>query len=180
MTLRQLMTAAALFGAVATVSACSSQQPSGAPVGAAPATAPQATERQNDPRFLADDLPLLPTGVVMAVRPVGVVRATYEFAARHPEVMKYVPCFCGCERGGHQDNHDCFVAQRGPDNRVTAWDTHAIGCQVCIDVANDAMQMHNSGAAVSAIRDAVDKKYGPHYDTHTPTPKPKRGGPSPN
>ena len=33
----------------------------------------------------------------------------YEFAARHPEVMKFVPCFCGCERGGHKDNHDCFV-----------------------------------------------------------------------
>lgn len=112
----------------------------------------------------------------MAVRPVGVVRATYEFAARHPEVMKFVPCFCGCERGGHQDNHDCFVASRGTDNRVTAWDTHAIGCEVCLDVANQALQMHNSGASVSAIRESVEKKYAALYEGHTPTPMPKRGG----
>lgn len=180
MTLRQLMTAAALCSAVTTASACSSPQTSSTPANTVPAAAPQTPDRQNDPRFLADDLPLLPTGVVMAVRPVAVVRATYEFAARHPEVMKFVPCFCGCERGGHQDNHDCFIAQRGPDNRVTQWETHAIGCEVCIDVANDAMQMHNSGASVSAIREAVDKKFAPHYENHTPTPKPKRGGPSPN
>jgi hypothetical protein len=129
-----------------------------------------------DPRRLADDLPLLPPGVAMGARPVGVVRATYEFAARHPEVLEYVPCFCGCERGGHKGNHDCFIAARDAGGRVTAWDSHAIGCEVCLDVAADAMQMHNSGASVWAIRDAIEKKYAPLYEGHTPTPMPKRGG----
>jgi hypothetical protein len=109
------------------------------------------------------------------------MRATYEFAARHPEVMRYMPCFCGCERGGHQDNHDCFVTSRGADDKVTGWETHAIGCEICVSVAQQALQMHNSGASVSAIRDAIEKKYAglvAERGNHTPTPMPKRGGAS--
>lgn len=177
MTMRSILIAA-LCGAAAALSACSSPQTAGAPAASsAPAVpATQAPAPQADPRFLASDLPLLPDNVGMAVRPVAVVRAAYEFAARHPEVMKYVPCFCGCERGGHQDNHDCFVGNRSADNRVTGWESHGMVCEVCIDVATQARQMHNSGASVPAIRDAIEKTYAPHYEGHTPTPMPKRGG----
>jgi len=97
-----------------------------------------------------------------------VVAAVYEFAARHPEVLQYVPCFCGCERHGHNGNHDCFVKSRDANGRVT-WDSHGYGCAVCIDVARDAMQMFNSGASLTAIRAAIDKKYGA---SSMPTPKP--------
>jgi hypothetical protein len=34
------------------------------------------------------------------------------------------------------------------------------------------MQMHNSGAGVKAIRDAIDRKYA-DAQTRTPTPMPK-------
>src|SRR5262245_58979367 len=44
-----------------------------------------------------------------APRAPDVVRAAFEFAAEHPEVASYVPCFCGCEQGGPRGNHDCFV-----------------------------------------------------------------------
>jgi hypothetical protein len=53
------------------------------------------------------------------------VRAVYEFAARRPDVLRYVPCFCGCERNGHQDNEDCFVASRAADGRPE-WDRHGL------------------------------------------------------
>lgn len=35
----------------------------------------------------------------------------YVFAAKHPEVLQYMPCFCGCEadRIQHESNYDCFV-----------------------------------------------------------------------
>ena len=118
------------------------------------------------------DLPPLPPGVNDAVRSPEVVRAVYEFAARHPEVLHFVPCFCGCERGGHRDNDDCFVARRDRQGRVTQWETHALGCEICIDVARQAMQMHNAGASVAAIRDAVEKMYAGIGDGHTPTPMP--------
>jgi hypothetical protein len=130
---------------------------------------------QNNPRFLAKDLPLLPMGVENAVRPLTVMHATFTFAARHPEVMKFVPCFCGCHRSGHKDNHDCFVSGRDAAGKVTTWEPHALECQVCVDVAYEALRLHNSGASVAAIRDAIEKKYAGAAN-HTPTPMPKRGG----
>lgn len=35
----------------------------------------------------------------------------YVFAAKHPEVLRYMPCYCGCEhpRTAHESNYDCFV-----------------------------------------------------------------------
>jgi hypothetical protein len=35
----------------------------------------------------------------------------YVFAAKHPEVLRYMPCYCGCEdpRFAHESNYDCFV-----------------------------------------------------------------------
>ena len=39
------------------------------------------------------------------------VLEAYIFAAQHPEVLQYMPCYCGCEhpRTGHTSNLDCFV-----------------------------------------------------------------------
>ena len=134
-----------------------------------------------DPRFLAADLPLLPEGVDRGVAPLPVVRAAYEFAARHPEVMHYVPCFCGCERGGHKDNHDCFVSKRQGKN-VAAWEPHGLVCEICLMVAQQAQQMHNSGASLTAIRSAIEQRYATmsfERGAHTPTPMPpgtKSGG----
>ena len=101
-------------------------------------------------------------------------------AAEHPEVMKFVPCFCGCERGGHKDNHDCFVSSRSAAGAVTGWEPHGIVCEICLDVATQAWQMNNSGASVSAIREAIEKKYASRTaeGLHTPTPLPKKGGKS--
>ena len=35
----------------------------------------------------------------------------YVFAAKHPEVLRYMPCYCGCEHPhtGHTNNYDCFI-----------------------------------------------------------------------
>jgi hypothetical protein len=54
--------------------------------------------------------------------PPGIVEA-YVFAARHPEVLQYMPCYCGCERETppHRSNYDCFVNsidRTGPTPRV--------------------------------------------------------------
>jgi Protein of unknown function with PCYCGC motif len=77
------------------------------------------------PAGYAGPLPPLPALRFPAARPEPVVRAAYEFAARHPEVLRYVPCFCGCERNGHQGNDDCFVAGREPDGRPR-WESHGM------------------------------------------------------
>ncbi len=58
----------------------------------------------------------------MADAPADVQEA-YVFAAKHPEVLQYMPCYCGCEQESppHQSNLDCFVDQidrTGPRPRV--------------------------------------------------------------
>ena len=46
------------------------------------------------------------------------VREAYEFAARRPDVIKYMPCFCGCWREEHRSNYDCFIDEVHADGRV--------------------------------------------------------------
>ncbi len=86
-----------------------------------PAAAPAAPEVA--PRGYAGPLPPLPNVPYPPARPLEVTRAVYAFAARSPEVLRYVPCFCGCEHHGHQGNDDCFVASRGADGRPQ-WEMH--------------------------------------------------------
>ena len=119
-----------------------------------------------------DNLPPLPFQAYAPPRPPEVVRAAYTFAAEHPEILGYVPCFCGCERAGHRGNDDCFVKARNAQGDVTEWDEHGLDCAVCLDVANEAMQMHRSGASVRDIRAAIEKKWASPSAGHTPTPPP--------
>jgi Protein of unknown function with PCYCGC motif len=105
-------------------------------------------------------------------RPPEVIRAAYEFAAVHPEVSSYVPCFCGCDQQGHRSNEDCFVAERDANGDVTRWEDHGMECAVCIDVATQSAQMYRSGASVKDIRAAIDKTWAGQTTYHTPTPLP--------
>jgi len=117
-------------------------------------------------------LPPLPFQAYPPPRPMETVRAVYKFAAEHPEILSYVPCFCGCERGGHRGNDDCFVKARNAEGDVTEWEPHGLDCAVCLDVANEAMQMTRSGASVRDIRAAIEKKWASPSAGHTPTPMP--------
>jgi hypothetical protein len=119
-----------------------------------------------------ENLPPLPFQSFAPPRPAQVVQAAYRFAAEHPEILSYVPCFCGCERAGHQGNEDCFVKARNAKGDVTEWDPHGLDCAVCLDVATEAMQMHRSGANVRDIRAAIEKKWASPSAGHTHTPAP--------
>lgn len=157
----------------ATAAGCSKN--STPPMGADSAQTAPPLASQPPITQIAPDLPLLPIGITNAARPVAVTKVAYEFAARHPEVMNYIPCFCGCERGGHKGNHDCFVAGRNSNGEVTDWDVHGIGCQICIDVAYEASRRFALGESVVQIRTAIDEMYA-DMPNRTPTPKPSGGG----
>jgi hypothetical protein len=117
-------------------------------------------------------LPPIPFRGYAPPRPPEVVTAAFHFAAEHPEVLSYIPCFCGCERGGHRGNADCFVRSRAANGDVLEWEEHGVECAVCIDVATRSRQMYASGASVASIRTAIEKEYSPQFVTMTPTPKP--------
>jgi len=138
-----------------------------------PSTTKPATAQGGGPVRTRVSVPPLPTVGFAPVRPMDVVRATYDFAAQHPEVLKYVPCYCGCGEQGHKANESCFVARRDPKGNVLEWDTHGFGCTICVDVARESMQLYNSGADVVAIRAAIERRWAPgNAAGRTPTPQP--------
>jgi hypothetical protein len=174
-----------------TMVACSS--PRSAPASTPPQTTPASGARPaietapvspaplvagpGDPRFLDADLPLLPDNLGYSPRPAAYVRTVYAFAAQHADVLRYVPCFCGCERLGHRSNDSCFVSRRSGSGKVLEWEPHGVICEICLDVAHEAMQLHNTGASVDQIRAEIDRKWTSHGASHTNTPMPPaRGG----
>jgi len=59
---------------------------------------------------------------ILAQAPPDIVEI-YVFAAKHPDVLEYMPCYCGCENETppHISAYDCFVDEinrSGPVPRV--------------------------------------------------------------
>lgn len=84
------------------------------------ARAVPATAEAGDPWVTIDGVQF---PAVLAEAPAEIVES-YVFAAKHPEILRYLPCYCGCERETppHDSNYDCFVDaidQSGPLPRVT-------------------------------------------------------------
>jgi hypothetical protein len=37
------------------------------------------------------------------------VQEAYRFAVANPDVLQYMPCYCGCVNQGHTSNKDCYI-----------------------------------------------------------------------
>ncbi len=105
------------------------------------------------------------------------VRDGYQFAVERPDVLKWLPCYCGCGlTSGHKSNLDCFIAGSGKDGVV--FDEHASYCQTCLDIARDAKRLVAQGDSLPAIRAYVDRVHGskgPGTDTPRPSVPPGAG-----
>lgn len=96
------------------------------------------------------------------VAPVS-VQTAYQFAARNPDIMKDIPCYCGCGNIGHTSNYDCYVSNVDDEGNIT-FDNHALGCSICVDITQDVMRMLQDGKSPQDARayiDATYSKYGP-------------------
>ena len=119
-------------GAIAFVRSGRDQPDRAAAPSAAQQTAGAASQLPAEPLFAKfgphtqAHFPPLPLSPAPAARPADVVNAAYKFAAEHPEVLSYVPCYCGCEREGHRGNDDCFVTRRAANGDVTEWEPHGM------------------------------------------------------
>ena len=76
-------------------------------------------------RFAAYEAADEPNGdLTRVVWPAFVTRAgpevqrLYEFQIQHGELMRYMPCFCGCGGDGHRNNRDCYVKAVNSDGSV--------------------------------------------------------------
>lgn len=47
------------------------------------------------------------------------VQRLYEFQITNGDLMRYMPCFCGCgQSSGHESNRDCYVRRVNADGSV--------------------------------------------------------------
>ncbi len=95
------------------------------------------------------------------------VQAAYQFAAANPDLMKGIPCYCGCGAIGHTSNYACYV-QGSDANGAITWDDHALGCSLCVNITQDAMRLTREGKGVTEIKAYVDGAYGKYGTSNMP------------
>ena len=86
------------------------------------------------------------------------VSDAYRFAVANPDALKNVPCYCGCGAVGHTSNYSCYVKETKSSGEFV-FDQHALGCSICVDIAQDVMKMTGEGKSPKEIRAAVDQTY---------------------
>jgi hypothetical protein len=53
------------------------------------------------------------------------VKEAYQFAVMRPDVLDYMPCYCGCgQHAGHRSNKECFIGNMNQGGRTIAFDAH--------------------------------------------------------
>lgn len=98
----------------------------------------------------------------------------YQIAVAEPELLKAIPCYCGCAGvrneqypDGHKNLYNCYLDDEG---RFTS---HASYCTICINEALESYEMLKDGKSLREIRESIDSKYFGKYGMPTPTPVPQ-------
>ncbi|MDC0764672.1 MULTISPECIES: PCYCGC domain-containing protein [Brevibacillus] len=101
-----------------------------------------------------------------------VIIGSYKVAAANRELLKSIPCYCGCgESAGHEHNGNCFIKEEKSDGSIV-WDDHGTRCGVCMEIAVISGKMKEEGKSTKEIRNYIDQTYGQGYGKPTPTPMP--------
>jgi len=98
------------------------------------------------------------------------VRDAYTWASTHEEILRYIPCYCGCGANGHENNYDCFVSAQAANGWITM-DLHGLNCGTCVSITLETAAMTAKGMTVRQMRAAIDARWskaGP--STATPLP----------
>ena len=69
----------------------------------------------------------------------------YELAAKIPNVLHQQPCYCYCDRMGHNSLHSCFEG------------THGAQCATCLKELYYSYREHKKGKTAAQIRAGIIK-----------------------
>lgn len=95
------------------------------------------------------------------------VQQAYQFAVANPEVLKQIPCYCGCGAMGHTSNYSCYVSGVD-DSGSVIYETHALGCSICVDITQDTMRLLKQGDTVPEIKAYIDQTYSQYGSSNIP------------
>ena len=95
------------------------------------------------------------------------VQQAYQFAVANPDVMQRIPCYCGCGAMGHTSNYACYVDDADANGNIT-YDTHALGCSICVDITQDTMRLVKQGKTVPEIKLYIDQTYSQYGPSNIP------------
>lgn len=97
------------------------------------------------------------------------IRLVYQAAGLSTEIIKWMPCYCGCgESVGHKSNLNCFIQEIKSDGAIV-WDDHGTRCGVCLQIAANAINMVQEGKSLQEIRTIIDNTYAEGYAAPTKT-----------
>lgn len=100
------------------------------------------------------------------------VQKIYQLAAQNVDLLKNIPCYCGCgESAGHTSNKDCFIYEVKENGNIV-WDSHATTCLNCMEIAVESASLKQKGKTTLEIRKYIDEKYKEGYGKPTKTPMP--------
>jgi hypothetical protein len=84
------------------------------------------------------------------------IERAYRLASDHQDLFAHVACYCGCvnlRKDAHRNLLDCFMNDDG------SFESHALGCTICLDIAEDAAEMLAQGKSADEIPSLVDDVY---------------------
>jgi len=116
------------------------------------------------------DVELAAADAMWAARPDFVrsnprTEGAYDYAIHHPEIIEWMPCYCGCEAMGHGSNLACYVTPEG------TFEEHASFCEICVDITLKAKELTEQGMSLREVRQIIDQTWG-HISPGTPTALP--------
>jgi Protein of unknown function with PCYCGC motif len=79
----------------------------------------------------------------------------YELASKIPTVLHQQPCYCYCDRMGHNSLHSCFES------------THGAQCSTCLKELYYSYQEHKKGKTAAQIRAGIIKGNWKQIDLQT-------------
>jgi hypothetical protein len=95
------------------------------------------------------------------------VQEAYRFAIAHPDLMTQIPCYCGCGSMGHTSNYACYASGTDEAGNIL-FDSHALGCSICVDITLDARHLFEQGKPAEEIRAYIDDVYSPYGPSNMP------------
>jgi hypothetical protein len=135
-------------------------------------TEPKQWQVGGDVREITSSIEQLPT---MLDKKDDSIKEVYLLAAQHPELLSYMPCYCGCSiSAGHKDNASCFYSEIREDGSIV-WDNHGAKCMICLEIAEKSVAMYDEGKSMADIRTTIDMFYSDKgYSDPTDTKMPNK------